>query len=182
MPGSAARRASGRTGQEKKRVWTGTRRTRAYGSPSCRSHIPACGPGRRPYATTRQAGSNPAPQVRASQQAPPNVARHRSFEVPAEAFHLPEALATPHRNTRQSAAKASATGTGRRSKYCAYPCAARVVAAHASCCASIRASVTSVSAFHCSCEPGKMNGSSLSRHSVAYTASVCPIFIALPGA
>jgi len=47
MQGSAARRASGRTDQKKKRVWVGTRRSRAPGSPSCRSHILACDPGHR---------------------------------------------------------------------------------------------------------------------------------------
>ena len=44
------------------------------------------------------------------------------------------------------------------------------------------ASVMSVSAFHCSDEPGKTNGCPVSRHSVAYTASVTPMFIALPTA
>src|SRR5258708_12733169 len=66
----------------------------------------------------RQVGSHPALLVRASPQAPSNVARHRSFEALGVKFHLLAALATPPQNRRLFAATASATGTGPHLKCC----------------------------------------------------------------
>ncbi len=60
--------------------------------------------------------------------------------------------------------------------------AAGVVAAHTRWSASRPASVTSVTASHCSREPGKWKRRPVSRQIAAYTASVTPMFIALPRA
>src|SRR5258708_10432946 len=118
MPESAARRVSGRIDQKKKSVLIGKRRNRARGSPSCRSRIPVSGPDRRRYATMRPVGSHPALLVRASPQAPSNLARHWSFEALGGKFHLLASLAPPPRNRRLFAATASATGAGPHLKLC----------------------------------------------------------------
>ena len=61
-------------------------------------------------------------------------------------------------------------------------CAASVSGAQRRCRAIWPASVMSVSPDHWAAEPEKVSGRPFSRHRVAYTASVVPMFMALPTA